>query len=704
MIYQKSGAFAQAEPLLSEAYQISRSALKENDSASIAALERLADCTFMANKLSDAEPLYLRAITLRETNKGHEDTLLRDLNTLASLYRKMHRSADADNASAKTVAVIEERYKSDSSAAAAFIDILLSRGRFLASENNFDQARATLEKALKLIGENKGDDFAGRRARVLSALADAYLEVDYYSAAERALIEALAIDEKLATRKSLPVAVDLTSLGQLYLRQGKYGQAEKAYEEALNTVQSLKGKDDLETASCLNNLALLYRNTGDLKRAETLLKEGLAIRSNVNSESLLTAQSLVILADILAASDKPLEAEPLLERALLIEEKQMGAGHDHVALVLRELIDILKDQPAKLPAAENYSRRLLERDQKVFSGESLIIARDLESLGKILISENKITDAKPVIARARAIEKMQKGIEFEPAGPATAAKALGPVADKWALVVGISNFRNEDLNLRFAAKDAIDFKNFLITRANFKPDHVKLLIDHEATRANIVDALGNKWMKRVVKPEDLAVIYISSHGTQAASHADNTNFIVPYEADAHNIVFSGIPMQWLVAGLREQVPSERICVFLDVCHGGAAAREIEDKNQTGNKEEVKIDGQKSLFRIRDLSAKTLACPPGQVIVAASQADQISWESMRYSNGVFTRRLIEGLSLSGNETQLYDAFSYVKDQVEEEVLRDRTQLQAPVAVPKPGALAGKLDLKLGVKPVAPRPAS
>jgi tetratricopeptide (TPR) repeat protein/uncharacterized caspase-like protein len=702
MIYQKAGAFAQAEPLLSEAYQISRRVLKESDSASLAALERLADCYYMLNKMADAEPLYLRAIDLRQKEAGHEEALLRDLNTLAALYRKSGKADEADKISARTVSFVEERYKG--AEPARLVDILLARARFQTDASSFEQAQATLEKALKICQNSQSENMSMRHARVLTGLANVYLEADNYKAAERCLNEALAIDEK-SERQSLRVAVDLTALGQLYLRQGKYDQSEKVYKEALQTVQKLKGNDDLEAASCLNNLALLYRNTGDLSKAETLLKEGLAIRAKANPQSLLVAQSLVNLADIVAANDRAGEAQPLLEQALAIEEKQVGVNHDYVALILRELIEILKEQKGKLAIAEKYSKRLLERDLTVFSGESLVIARDLETLGKILISENKIAEAKTVIARARSIEKMQKSIEFEEESPDQAKPSEpGPIADKWALVVGISNFHNADLNLRFAAKDAIDFKNFLINHANFKPDHVKLLIDQDATRTNIVAALGDKWMKRVVKPEDLAVIYISSHGTQAANHAGGTNFIVPYEADAHNIVFSGIPMQWLVAGLKELLPSERICVFLDVCHGGAAAADPDKSLSTGKSQSDVTEsgkvGMKALVRIRDLSAKTLACSPGQVVVAASQADQISWESMRYSNGVFTRRLIEGLSRSGDDTQLYDAFNYLRDQVEEEVLRDRTQLQAPVVVPKASTIAN-LNLKLGVKPHNPR---
>ncbi|MEZ4535623.1 MAG: hypothetical protein R3D26_11590 [Cyanobacteriota/Melainabacteria group bacterium] len=54
----------------------------------------------------------------------------------------------------------------------------------------------------------------------------------------------------------------------------------------------------------------------------------------------------------------------------------------------------------------------------------------------------------------------------------------------------ISRFKNSDINLQYAAKDARDFYDFLIKERNFAPDHVQILTDEEATRANILSVLA----------------------------------------------------------------------------------------------------------------------------------------------------------------------------------------------------------------------
>src|SRR3990167_6667139 len=88
-----------------------------------------------------------------------------------------------------------------------------------------------------------------------------------------------------------------------------------------------------------------------------------------------------------------------------------------------------------------------------------------------------------------------------------------PVADKWALIIGISKFKDPTINLKYPAKDARDLYNFLVSEGNFAPDHVKLLLNEQATRGKILSELGDKWLPRVANPNDLVLIYISSHGS-----------------------------------------------------------------------------------------------------------------------------------------------------------------------------------------------
>ena len=83
-----------------------------------------------------------------------------------------------------------------------------------------------------------------------------------------------------------------------------------------------------------------------------------------------------------------------------------------------------------------------------------------------------------------------------------------PVSDKWAVIIGVSSFKHQSLNLKYAAKDATDFSNYLINKCHFAKDHVKLLTNEQATTAKILDTLGDGWLPRVALPDDLVVIFV----------------------------------------------------------------------------------------------------------------------------------------------------------------------------------------------------
>jgi uncharacterized caspase-like protein len=84
-----------------------------------------------------------------------------------------------------------------------------------------------------------------------------------------------------------------------------------------------------------------------------------------------------------------------------------------------------------------------------------------------------------------------------------------------------------------------------------------------------------------------------------------------------------------------------------------------------------------LFRVNNISADEVFQGTGQLVICSSQPSQVSWESKRYNNGVFTHYLLEGLRKNGNGTKIAEACGYMKDKVQDEVLKDRGELQTPV---------------------------
>jgi tetratricopeptide (TPR) repeat protein len=254
--------------------------------------------------------------------------------------------------------------------------------------------------------------------------------------------------------------------------------------------------------------------------------------------------------------------------------------------------------------------------------------------------------------------------------------------DKWALVIGISKFVDPGINLKYADKDAKDFRDFLVNKANFAADHVKLLLNENATRADILDYLGDKFLPHVAMQNDLVVIFISSHGSPSHADVAGANFLVANDTQPEHLFATGISMQELASIIKQRVHANRVVIFLDACHSGAA-----------------LTSEKGILRKSNFDAQDVMQGTGQFVVCSSEPGESSWESKNYDNGVFTKHLLAALASNGEKTTLTSAFDSLKESVQREVLNDRGVLQTPVLASK---WSGN-DLTLMARPNNPRPA-
>jgi hypothetical protein len=290
----------------------------------------------------------------------------------------------------------------------------------------------------------------------------------------------------------------------------------------------------------------------------------------------------------------------------------------------------------------------------------------------IVVQNKQQNDASPVFRIAQ---------NSTPVPSAATAAVDTPVHDKWAIVVGISKFEKPDVPaLKYSAKDAKDFYDYLIKEANFAPDHVRLILDEKATRRRILSELDNLFLGRVARPDDLIVLFFSTHGSPAQLDKMGKNFIVAYDTEPNQLFATGIEMQAMTRDLKERVDAKRVLLVLDACHSGGTAA-------------------KGIHRVGNFDTDALAIGTGQMVICSSEPDQQSWESKRYSNGVFTRKLLDGLRSKGHETSIEDAFSVVTNTVQDEVRQDYPGTrQTPVLRSK---WSGE-KLILAVKPTAAGP--
>ena len=140
---------------------------------------------------------------------------------------------------------------------------------------------------------------------------------------------------------------------------------------------------------------------------------------------------------------------------------------------------------------------------------------------------------------------------------------------KRALCVGINDYPLEDMDLKGCVNDAEDWASTLTTHYDFPKTDVTLLLDTEATRSAILQAL--KAMVAGASSGDVLVFTNSSHGTYVADNdADEPTYdeaMCPYDTKDNLIVDDDL--REVFADLK---PDVRLTVISDSCFSGTVTR------------------------------------------------------------------------------------------------------------------------------------
>ena len=205
--------------------------------------------------------------------------------------------------------------------------------------------------------------------------------------------------------------------------------------------------------------------------------------------------------------------------------------------------------------------------------------------------------------------------------------------EKWAVVIGISDYKADGLDLRYADRDAMAMRDFLIEKGGFRPDRVKLLSNQGATYQEIRTALFT--FLAATQPEDMVLVFLAGHGVQDAINPDNFYFLAQ-DSEVGNLGGTAIPMWDLGNVMDYTIRAQRILVFADTCHSGAAL----DRGGAS-------DGKNLNFFNKYL--EVLARKKGRLVLTASQAHESSLEKTKLAHGVFTNSILLGLGGAADDS-------------------------------------------------------
>ncbi|MDZ4836244.1 MAG: caspase family protein [Candidatus Melainabacteria bacterium] len=465
----------------------------------------------------------------------------------------------------------------------------------------------------------------------------------------------------------------------------------KSIEQKQKTVaeQLAKKEKDKDAAVAMlhEQLALFDLANGNADSAESQVKKAIAIQEKIlGKNDSRIAFSLLLLGKVYMQKHQMVKAEALFRTAMTRLRSNPDGTQKYAIFCLEDCARVLiqsssPEEAGAILSDTRMARAVSGLTEGTFTGD---LARRAESAIDSYKQKKKLDRQEELVRQAAAsrTETTSGGGDSEESSPAPIEVTRGnekPIRDKWAVIVGIGQFKDTNINLKYASKDAKDFYNFLIKEKGFQADHVKLLTDKAATRANILSLMGSKWLPRVAEPDDLVVIYFSSHGSPSSLDVGGVNYLVAHDTDPNDLYATGIAMQDLARIIKGRVHCDRIMLVLDACHSGVVA-----------------PSAKGMARDANVNIDSIVQGTGQLVLSSSSPDQRSWESKRYEGSVFTKHLIDGLRKGGKFTRLGEAFSYLDEETKREVLRDRGVLQSPIMKSK---WEGK-DLVLGAPPAAP----
>ena len=185
-------------------------------------------------------------------------------------------------------------------------------------------------------------------------------------------------------------------------------------------------------------------------------------------------------------------------------------------------------------------------------------------------------------ARNRRVEIVNLGTGMAAVGAAAFPVSSVPSArngrqsEGRALLIGIDRYRHVS-PLIGTVNDARMMKAFVSSHLGFNDRDVRMLLDGEATRDNILGAIA-EWLIAGTRQGDDVFLYYSGHGFQQRDeNADETDrldeTLVPVDV---TVDADGVPQGMItddeMAALLTQLRGRRVQVVIDACHSGTSDR------------------------------------------------------------------------------------------------------------------------------------
>ena len=256
----------------------------------------------------------------------------------------------------------------------------------------------------------------------------------------------------------------------------------------------------------------------------------------------------------------------------------------------------------------------------------------------------------------------------------------------FAIVCGISNYENDNINLRYAAYDAKSIANAINLGATelFGKENTKVyLLTSPGQKKPTKELIKNTFeaISKVAKPEDILIVYLSGHGITWGGDSGDFYYLTADSFSSNSSAYND-PLirekttistkeftEWI-----KKIPSLKQVMILDACGSGKA---VDNLVAVKNVEDNQI---KAIDRMKDRT--------GMFIISGCTADAVSYESSKYGQGLLTFSLLQAMKgVALKEDKYIDVnllLNYAREQVPE-LAKGIGGIQSPqLLTPKDGS--------------------
>jgi hypothetical protein len=223
--------------------------------------------------------------------------------------------------------------------------------------------------------------------------------------------------------------------------------------------------------------------------------------------------------------------------------------------------------------------------------------------------------------------------------------------DLYILTLGVSKYKDERYDLKYAAKDALDLAATFEKQSFFSKVHTKTLTDADVVKENMHE-LKNFLLDADIN--DQVILFVAGHGV-LDQHFDY--YFGSYDMDFQNPADRGIAYEEL-EHLLDGIKPLRKLLFMDTCHSGEVDKDDIQLSAENDEEEdgdivfrnvgAKVENKENQFGLHNSTElmKSLFTDfrkgTGSTVISSSGGVEFAMESDTWQNGLFTYCLISGL--------------------------------------------------------------